>query len=115
LEGRESDDNIDDAQVDIALRRRLLVAFHKIGILRGLSLESALAEQVVHERADIEPNLRPQRLIIRLEDHPLRSTIKTFLDVESRAPHRDVFPFGREPVIALQRACSPNYSSCGWH
>ena len=39
----------------------------------GASLEGSLAEEVVHEGADVEPDLSPERLIVGLEDHPLRA------------------------------------------
>jgi len=59
LERREADDDVDDAEIDIGLRRGLLVAFDEIGFLRRLALEGALRKQVLHEGADVEPDLRP--------------------------------------------------------
>src|SRR5574337_364304 len=49
LERRETDHDVDDAQVDVVLRGGFLVALDEVGILRRRALERALAEQVVHE------------------------------------------------------------------
>ena len=39
----------------------LAVALDEVGLLRRAALEGALAEQGLHEGADVEPDLRPQR------------------------------------------------------
>ena len=89
LERREADDDVDDAEIDVVLRRRFLVAFDEVGFARRLALERALAEQVVHERADVEPDLRPERFVVRLEHNPLRAAIETFLDEERQCGARE--------------------------
>jgi hypothetical protein len=66
-ERREAHDDVDDAAVDVALGRGLLVALDEVGFLRRLALEGALAEEVVHEGADVQADLRPERLVIGLE------------------------------------------------
>ena len=43
----------------------------KYACSRRGALERTLPEQIVHERADVQPDLRPQRLVVRFEDHPL--------------------------------------------
>ena len=68
------------------------VALHEVGLARRRALERALAEQVVHERADVEPDLRPQRLVVGLEHHPLRAAVEALLDEQREAPHRQVLP-----------------------
>src|SRR5690606_41506740 len=40
------------------------------------ALECALPEQVVHERSDREPDLRPQRLVVGLEHGELRAAVQ---------------------------------------
>src|SRR5262249_59861366 len=52
LQRREADDDVDDAEVAIGLRRGLLVALDEEGLGWRLALERALPEQAVHERAD---------------------------------------------------------------
>src|SRR2546423_15337026 len=70
LERREADDDIDDAEIDVVLRRRLFIALDEVSILRRLPLKRALSEKVVHESADVETNLRPERLVGRVGDDP---------------------------------------------
>src|SRR5262249_46993886 len=79
LERREPHEDVDDAEVDVGLRGRLLVALHEIGLAWGLALEGALPEEVLHEGADVEPDLGPERLVVRLEDHPLRAAEEALL------------------------------------
>ena len=105
LQRREADHDVDDAEVDVVLRRRLGVALDEVRLARRRALERALPEQVVHERADVEPDLRPQRLVVRLEDDPLRAAEQRLLEEQRRAPDRQVLPLatraGRRP-----RACA---------
>src|SRR6266508_3284524 len=51
LERRESDNDVDDAEIDVVLRRRCLVALDEVSFTRRLSLKRALAKQVLHECA----------------------------------------------------------------
>ena len=74
------------------------VALDEIGLARRLALEGALPEQVVHEGADVQPDLRPQRLVVRLEHHPLRAAVEALLEEERQAPHRHVLPLGGQRV-----------------
>src|SRR5262245_16250920 len=67
LERREADVDVDDAEVDVGLRRGLAVALDEIGFARRASLEGALAEETLQERADVETDLRPERLVVGLE------------------------------------------------
>src|SRR5215475_4179219 len=64
FEWREAYDDVDDPEIDIVLRRGLFIALYKIGVARRGSLESALPKQVVHESADVEPYLRPERFVV---------------------------------------------------
>ena len=73
------------------------------------ALERALAEQVLHEGADVEPDLRPQRLVVGLEHHPLRAAVEALLEEQRRAAHRDVLPFRGQQVGAVQRARAPDH------
>src|SRR6266851_3205914 len=101
LERREANQDVHDAQVDIVLRGRLAVAFDKVCIFGSLALECSQAEQIMHERADIEANLRPQRLVVRLENDPLQAAIQAFLDKEGCAANGDVFPLRSQTIIPL--------------
>src|SRR6185295_4893191 len=107
LERRESDDDVDDAAIYITLRCGFFITLDKVGIARRAALECALSEQVMHERTDVESNLRPQRLVVRLEDHPLQRAIERLFDEKGRAPHRDVLPFRADCVVALQSPRAP--------
>src|SRR5439155_8429590 len=69
-----------------------------------------LAEQAVHEDADIEPNLSPQRLIIGLEDDPLRAAIEAFLDEKREPADRDVLVFVRKLIGAAHCARAPHHA-----
>ena len=86
-----------------------LVALDEVGLARRRALERALAEQVVHEGADVEADLRPQRLVVRLEHHPLEAAVEAFLEEERQAAHRDVLPLGGQLVGAVQRARAPRH------
>ena len=66
---------------------------------------------VVHEGADVEPDLRPQRLVVRLEHHPLRAAEQALLDVQRQPAHRDVFPLVGELVGAAQGARAPDHAA----
>src|SRR5262249_9705970 len=92
---RESNDDVHNAQVDVVLSRGFFVAFHKVGFFWRLTLECALAKQVMHERTDVQPDLRPQWLVVRFKYHPLCATEQTLLDIQSHSPHRYVFVFVR--------------------
>src|SRR5215211_4939143 len=98
LERRESDDDVHDAAIDVALRRRFLVAFDEVRVPWRAALERALAEQVLHERAEIQAQLRPERLVVRLEDGPLAAAVEAFLDEQREPPHGHVLPLRGEPV-----------------
>ena len=69
----------------------------------------------MHEGAEVEPDLRPKRLVVRLEDDPLGPAVKRFLDEERHPPHRNVFPLGGEPVAAFQGARAPNHAARSGH
>ena len=62
----------------------------------------------VHERADVEPDLRPQRLVVRLEHDPLRAAVQALLEEEREPPDRDVLPLGRERSAPRERARAPD-------
>ena len=63
-------------------------AFDKVGFPRRRTLEGTLAEQVVHECAYVEANLRPERLVVRLKDHPLGTAIKALFAEQGDPAHR---------------------------
>src|SRR4051794_19080952 len=78
LEWRETDDDIDDSAIYVILGGRLAVALDEVGVTRRGALERALAEERLHEGADVEPDLHPQRLVVRLEHHPLSAAEQAF-------------------------------------
>src|SRR5260370_33931602 len=85
FEWREADPDVDNAEVAIALSRRFAVAFYEVSIPWRLTLECSLTKQLVHESTHVEANLRPERLVIGLENHPLKSPVKTFLHEQGEA------------------------------
>src|SRR6266540_2229507 len=107
LERCEADEDVDDAVVDVGLRRRLLVALDEVRLPRRGALEGPLTEEVVHERPHVEPDLRPQRLVVRLEDDPLGTAVEALLEEEREATNRDVLPLGCLRVGAVERASAP--------
>ena len=50
-----------------------LTKYASRGVVPG---ERALPEEGVQERADVEPDLRPERRVVGLEDHPLRAAVE---------------------------------------
>ena len=59
LKRSKADHDIDDAQIDIVLRRRLGIDFDEIGVAGFLALKCALPKEVVHEGAGCEADLSP--------------------------------------------------------
>jgi hypothetical protein len=49
-----------------------------LGILGRLALESPLAEQIVHEGADVEAQLGPEPFVVRLENRTPGAAIQAF-------------------------------------
>src|SRR5436305_15296614 len=57
LQRRKADNDIDDARVDIALRRCRAVATHEEGLRRSRSPKRAVSEELEHEAADTRAQL----------------------------------------------------------
>src|SRR5215207_9576771 len=108
LERREPDEDVHDAAVDVVLGGRLAVALDEVRLARARALECALAEQRLHERADVEPDLGPQRLVVALEHDPLRAAVEALFDEECEPPDGHVLPLRRELVGADERPRSPD-------
>src|SRR5215210_6776475 len=108
LERREPDEDVHDAAVDVVLRGRLLVALDEVRLARARPLERALAEQRLHEGAHVEPDLRPERLVVPLEDDPLGAAVQALLDEEREPPDRHVLPLRGELVGADERPRAPD-------
>jgi hypothetical protein len=72
----------------LMIRRRQL-SHDQVGVLRGHAW-NALPEQTHHERADVEPHLRP-RLVVGLEHDPLRAAVQSL--EEQRKPLQQVLVF----------------------
>ena len=62
------------------------------GLVGGRALQRADPPLGDQEAADRLPDPRPQRLVVRLEDHPLRGLVDRLLDHEEQATHADVAP-----------------------
>ena len=88
FQGSEPDGDVHDPPVDVLLRVRVAVALDEVGLSWGDSLEGVLAEQAVHEGTHIQPDLRPQGLVVGLEDHPLGTSVQALLDVQGGTAHR---------------------------
>src|SRR5262249_32018169 len=86
LQRRETHRDIHNAEVAVGLRGGLLVAFDEVGLRGGGALERPLAEKAVHEGPEIQADLRPKRLVVGLEDHPLRAAIQAFLEEQRETP-----------------------------
>src|SRR5205085_12121760 len=81
---------------------------NEISLARRPALKRALPEKILHKRADVQPDLRPERFVVRLEDGPLRAAIQTLFDVEREPTDRHILVFVRELVCAAQCACAPD-------
>ena len=103
----EADFDIDDAEVAIRLGGGLAVALHVEGFVGRGALEGALAEEAVHEGADVEPDVGPERLVVRLKHDPLGAAIERLLEEQGQPPDRDVFPFRADVVRAVHGARAP--------
>src|SRR3954468_15366012 len=79
FERGESDDDVDDPAVDVVLGGGLRVAPDEVGLTRRPALERTLAEQALQEGRDGGADLLPQRLVVRLEHHPLGTAEEALL------------------------------------
>jgi hypothetical protein len=111
LERREPHNDIDDTLIDVVLGGGLFVTFDKISILRSLPLKRPLAKKVMHEGTDIEPDLRPQGLIVRLKYDPLCTAKEAFFDEQGRTSDRDIFPLRGQAISPFQCPCPPDNST----
>ena len=109
VERRKAHQDVHDALVDAGLRIVLRVALDEVGLLRRGSLECALQEQSLHEGADVEPDLAPERLVVGLEDHPLRAVVQAGLEEKRQPPDRNVLPLRARLIVAGESARSPHH------
>ena len=68
LQWCEADFDVDDATIAIRLSCGFAIAFDVKCFIRRAALKGTLTEETIHERAEVEANFCPQRLIVRLED-----------------------------------------------
>ena len=92
-------------------RGGLGVALHEEGLVRRRALERALAEEAHHEGADVQADLRPQRLVVRLEHDPLGAAEERLLEEQREAADRDVLPL-RAGRRRRRRACARPRRRC---
>src|ERR1044072_8357953 len=108
LQRGEADVEVHDAAVDVVLRRGLAGALDEGRTARRGALEGALPEQARHERVDVQAELAPQRLVVALEDRPLRPALQAFLAGERHAPPGQVLLFAAEAAGAAKGAGAPD-------
>src|SRR5580765_6135826 len=77
---REAHQDVHDSQINTRLRIVFGVAFDEVGALRRGALEGALQEESLHEGSNVQTDLPPQRLVVGLEDDPLRAVEKARLE-----------------------------------
>jgi len=104
LERRETYDDVDYSRVDVILSGGCFVAPDKESLARFRPLKRSLTKQTSHEGAKARTNLCPKQIIVRLEDRPLRTLIKTLFEINRQAPYRNVFPLTR---LLIERARAP--------
>src|SRR5262249_44379728 len=107
IERGEADQDVDDALVDARLRIIFRIAFDEIGLLWRGSLEGAFEKQILHEGADVEPDLAPKPLVIGFEYHPLRAIVQARLEKQGEPPDWNIFPLRASLVTALQSSRAP--------
>jgi hypothetical protein len=103
----KADQDINDATRAVIIGCCLRVALNKVGLLWTRTLEGTLVEKILHEDASIEPDLRPQGLIIGLRHGPLEATVQAFLDEQSKAADGNIFPFTRECFVSSVGSSPP--------
>jgi hypothetical protein len=64
----------------------------------------------VHEGAEVEAELSPQCLTVRLENGPLATAVQTLLDEQSHATDDSPVQSGRQPSRLIIPAHPPNES-----
>src|SRR6185369_13604623 len=78
--------------VDIVLRHRHFVAFDEERLVLRGSEQRANAPLAAQKKSDRSGNIRPQLLIVRLENSPLRSLVDRTLEKYEEPPHAHVLP-----------------------
>src|SRR5438067_4772099 len=101
---READHDVDHPLLDVIGGGRALIADDEVRLARRDSLERALPEETLHERSHVHPELCPESLPIRALHRPAQRVAQRPQDVARGAAHRDVLPFARHRVRAIDRA-----------
>src|SRR5215475_11207666 len=101
---RDSDLASDLSRVDALGRVGLAVAPDVVRLVRSEPKQRALAPLGHEERRDRASDARPERVVIRLEHHPLGAVEDRLLEVVEQPADIEVAP----RRIAGQRACAPN-------
>src|ERR687896_1701110 len=84
LERREADHHIDDAEIDVILRRGLGIDLDEVGIACLLTLKRTLPKEVVHESTGGQADLRPQRFVVGFEDYKFKSPVQALFDKQGQ-------------------------------
>src|SRR6476660_9001734 len=90
---READLDVHDAVVDLVLGHRVGSALHEVRLVGRSPGEGALTKERREEAIDRLPDGRPQWLVVRLEDDPLRALLDAVLEVDQQPPDAYVPPF----------------------
>jgi len=69
----------------------------------------------MHKSAYVEPDLGPKRLVIRLEDNPLGSTVEALLYEKGRTSDWNILPLRCQAIVALQSARAPYHAAHSRH
>src|SRR5260221_9697809 len=76
LQRGKPDNDVNDAEVNVRLGGRLFVTLYEISVTWCLTLKGSLTKEILHESADFEGNLGPQRLVVWLKDNPFGTPVK---------------------------------------
>src|SRR5262249_52463080 len=107
----EAHQDIHNPKVDVVLRGGFLITFHEVSIAWFCPLEGTLPEKVVHESTNVQPNLRPEGLVIGLKNDPFETLEEAFFDKKGGAAHGNVLPFARLLIRTFESTRAPAYIS----
>jgi hypothetical protein len=61
-------------------------------------------KQILHKCADVQSELRPQRLVVRVEHRPRVAAVEAFFEEYRRAADREILPVASRPGVAQLRS-----------
>src|SRR4029077_9828992 len=87
-----ADEDDELAVIDVGLRHGCAVAADEVSLLLRLALKHSIHPKAREKRAHIPADSRPQWLIIRLENHPLRGLLDRLFGENEESPDVHIFP-----------------------